>query len=76
MLHYLGKISFGIYIYHNMILNFYTKEIIIKYFLGNIFIFEILYLVIITSMSIISYKLIENHFIKLKKNFELIKTAR
>lgn len=76
VLHYFGKISFGLYIYHNMIFDFYIKDVIMKYSLENIFIFELLYLIIVILMATISYELFEKHFIKLKHHFELIKTSR
>ncbi len=78
---HLGNISYGIYLFHNIciisILNFliyYTD------FTGNVVLFNvILYagsMIGTVIISGLSYKYVENYFLKKKVKFEVIKSTR
>jgi peptidoglycan/LPS O-acetylase OafA/YrhL len=78
VLNYLGKISFGIYIYHNILLSLITDNILARYGSERVtFVrFFIIYIGATVLMAIISWELFEKQILKLKKRFELVKTAR
>lgn len=76
VLHYLGKISFGIYIYHNMILPVYITRFVYKYHVTNMPLYFVCYIIFLILISAISFELYEKHFLKLKDKFALIKTQR
>ena len=76
VLHYLGKISFGIYVYHNMIINVYISKIVYKWGIHNMFVYFVCYFAILFLLSALSYELYEKHFLKLKNKFALVKTER
>ncbi len=78
VLNYLGKISFGIYIYHNILLSLITDNILARYGSERITFlrFFIIYIGATVLMAVISWELFEKQILKLKKRFELIKTAR
>lgn len=66
-----GKVSYGIYIYHWVILHFYFIYIRNLTFLGFV-----LYFLIVFGVSYISYHLFESRFINLKgRHFKLIKNS-
>lgn len=75
-LHYLGKISFGIYIYHNILYLFIIKLIIFRFDLRSLPLFCLLYLVTVIGMAALSYRVLEKPFLKLKDKFALIDTSR
>ncbi|WP_317898619.1 acyltransferase family protein [Aurantibacillus circumpalustris] len=80
VLSYLGKISYGIYMYHLMIIPivlFAFKHYLIldEGFLLN----TLIYLAVISitiMVSALSYNLFENYFIRLKHTFSLIKSGK
>lgn len=76
ILHYLGKISFGIYLWHNILFTFIMKKIVWTYELDGFITFWIIYLSITLALAILSYELIEKHFLKLKNRFAIIHTYR
>ncbi len=76
MLHYFGKISFGIYIYHNMIIEPLLTKVALPLGMRNIAYFELLYLIILIGISILSFECYEKYFLKIKNNFAIIKTSR
>jgi peptidoglycan/LPS O-acetylase OafA/YrhL len=74
-LYFIGKISYGIYVYHGLIRPF-TKILLYDNFLSkisNAILSHLLYTVICTSISVliawISWNFIESPFIKIKKIF-------
>jgi len=75
-LHYLGKISFGIYMYHNILFNALFDKLIWRYHLQGFWIFWVIYLVIVLVLSVISYELFEKSFLKLKDRFAVVSTSR
>ena len=75
-LHYLGKISFGIYVYHNMIIDAYISKVVYRFGIHNMVLYFVVYFVILILISVMSYELYERYFLKLKDKFALVKTER
>ena len=77
-LHYLGKTSYGIYMFGNMIIPFVIgiENKITGTFLHNVFLFLALNVIITCLVAIVSYELFEKRFLVFKKRFEIIKTER
>lgn len=76
VLHYLGKISFGLYMYHNMLIvpiNFKIMP-----FIGstNKWVFAVVYLSLTILISALSYELFEKRILKFKDKFAIIATRR
>jgi peptidoglycan/LPS O-acetylase OafA/YrhL len=81
LFNYLGNISYGIYLFHNIcIISILNLLIYYTNFAGNVFLFNlILYagsIVITLVVSGLSYKYVENYFLKQKVKFEVIKSSR
>lgn len=76
VLHYLGKISFGIYIYHNIFLEIYIQQIVQRFHVYNIGLYLLLYFLFVIAIAVVSFELYERYFLKLKDKFALIKTER
>lgn len=74
-LNYLGKISFGIYIYHNIIVSIILKKFLIPTDNKSSIVFWAVYLSSTILLSIISYECYEKWFLKLKKRYQVIRTA-
>jgi peptidoglycan/LPS O-acetylase OafA/YrhL len=79
MLNYLGKISYGIYMYHFMVIPaviFVTKRYFDKApeLITNCIVYSIV-LVVTIGISALSYELFELRFIKLKSKYALIKSG-
>ena len=72
--HYLGKISFGIYMYHNILFSVVFLKILINNNLYGFWIFWAVYVPMVIILSILSYEFFEKHFLKLKSRFALVKT--
>lgn len=75
-LHYLGKISFGIYVYHNMIIPVYISKFVYLFKIQNFGLYWGFYFLFLLVISIISFEAYEKYFLKLKERFALIKTQR
>lgn len=75
-LHYLGKISFGIYVYHNMIIPLYITEFVYRFKIQNFGLYMGFYFLFLLAIAIISFEAYEKFFLKLKERFALIKTQR
>lgn len=75
-LHYLGRISYGIYMYGNIILLIMIKKISQPYNFKNLALLYLIAFSLSIIIPIISYELFEKHFLKLKNRFALIKTRR
>lgn len=77
---YLGKISYGLYVYHIIVTTYvsdWSYNLFSKYFniTNNNLIWFLCFIVTLAAVilvSIISYELYEKHFIKLKKRFTII----
>ncbi len=76
ILHYLGKVSFGIYIYHNIFLEIYIQKIVQRFHLYNVGVYTIAYFLFVIALAVVSFELFENYFLKLKNKFALVKTER
>lgn len=76
VLHYLGKISFGIYIYHNMIIPVYITRFVYVFNAKNFALYFLCYFIFLIIISIISFEVYEKYFLKMKERFALIKTQR
>lgn len=76
ILHYLGKISFGIYMYHNILFPVIIQKIVWKFHLEGFWIFWAIYIPIVLIISVLSYELFEKHVLKLKDRFAIVKTTR
>jgi peptidoglycan/LPS O-acetylase OafA/YrhL len=78
ILHYLGKTSYGIYMFGNMLIPFAIgiENKLKDSFLHNVFFFLALNILITCIVSAISYEVFEKHFLSLKKRFEIVKTER
>lgn len=76
MFHYLGKISFGIYMYSNILVAIIIEKIIVPSNFVNMYFYFFLNIMISIIVSIISYELFEKQFLKLKSKFEVVKTNR
>ena len=73
---YLGKISFGIYMYHNILLLIVIKKILLNNTIESWTVFWIVYPACAILLSIISFELLEKRFLKLKERFAVVKTRK
>ena len=74
---FLGKISFGIYVYHPFLI-FVLSTILIKFNIADIYKYPIVYISILGTTILISYlsfEFFEKKFIKLKNRFAVIKSS-
>lgn len=76
ILHYLGKISFGIYMYHNILFGMLFQKVIWPYKLDGFWWFWFVYLSIVILISIVSFELMEKPILKWKDRFAVIRTSR
>lgn len=74
--HYFGKISYGIYMYSNILNLIVIKEVMWRFDLHNPYIYFALTISLSIIIPIISYELMEKHFLKLNKRFRMVKTDR
>jgi len=74
LIHYLGKISYGLYMYSNIILIITIKKFILPFNFVNIYLYIILMIGLPIIISTISYELFERPFLKIKRHLETIKT--
>lgn len=75
-IHYLGKVSYGIYMYSNMLLLIIIKKIMWPLEIKNAWVFFGICIVLSLLIPIISYELFEKHILKLNKRFRVIETKR
>ncbi|MCF8297217.1 MAG: acyltransferase [Saprospiraceae bacterium] len=76
IIHYFGKISYGIYMYHNILLLVIIKKIMWHFQIHNIWAFFLISFSLCIIIPIISYELFEKHILKLNRKFRIIKTDR
>lgn len=74
--HYLGKVSYGIYMYHNVLLLIIVKQVMWPLGSGNMYLFWGVYIALTLGISILSFEVFEKHVLKLNKRFRLVKTDR
>jgi len=71
---YLGKISYGIYMYGNILVPIVIKKVMIVNNIYNLYFFFAMVFVLSLLIPILSYELLEKPFLKLKQRFALVKT--
>ncbi len=78
IIHYFGKISYGLYMYHNILIVFIVKMILWQLQLesGGFWVYWIIFIGLTIIVSVLSYELVEKHILKLKDRFAYIKTYR
>jgi peptidoglycan/LPS O-acetylase OafA/YrhL len=76
ILHYLGKISYGIYMYGNIVLIIAIEKIIVNNNIHNIYAYFSIVIGLTLLIAAISYETLERYFLKLKTRFEVVKTVR
>lgn len=74
LLVYLGKISYGLYVYHALGMVLADKLLPTHIRLRQLIIREALALTITVALAALSYQLLETPFLRLKKRFELIRS--
>ena len=74
--HYFGKISYGIYMYGNILLLIIMKKMMFKWEIDNLYVYILFVTVLSLLVPAISYELIEKPILKLKNRFSVIKTRR
>lgn len=73
---YLGKISYGIYMYSNIIILVVIKKFMWTFNSSNIWFYIFLIVSLSIIIPIISYELVEKHILKINKRFKRVKTYR
>jgi peptidoglycan/LPS O-acetylase OafA/YrhL len=76
ILNYLGKISYGIYLFSNVLIPIIVVQIMYRFSSYNMYIYFLLNILLSIGISILVFELYEKQFLKLKKRFELVKTRR
>lgn len=74
VVHYFGKISYGIYVYHNMIIPVIFMKIMFNNQIYNMYFYFFMMIGLTLLLSWLSYELYEKWFLKLKNRFAVIKT--
>lgn len=74
--HYLGKVSYGVYMYSNILIAIIIEKIIAPYNMINMYLYFFLNIALTLIVSIINYELFEKQFLKLKTRFEVVKTNK
>jgi peptidoglycan/LPS O-acetylase OafA/YrhL len=75
-LQYLGKISYGIYMYHNILVIIVIKEILLNNTIYNPFLYALIYIGAVLVAAIISFELYEKWFLRLKNRFARVETRK
>jgi len=75
-IHYLGRISYGIYMYGNILLLYVIKQIMWKFHITNMWAFFAITITLSILIPIISYELFEKQILKLNKRFRVVQTER
>ncbi len=71
ILNYLGKISYGLYMYHSLVGDFIARYNFINTSIVLRLVFMLFFTIFISALS---YELFEKQFLKLKTSFETVKT--
>ncbi|PLX13464.1 MAG: hypothetical protein C0598_03540 [Marinilabiliales bacterium] len=75
-IHYLGKVSYGIYMYGNIIVTIIMDKLIKEYEIRVGWIFFSIVISLSLIIPIISYELFEKPILKISKKFQVVKTRR
>ncbi len=71
---YLGKVSYGIYMYGNILVLVVIKKVLLPHGINNIYLYFFIIFTLSLIVPVISYELLEKPFLKLKQRFALVKT--
>ncbi|MBK7173247.1 MAG: acyltransferase [Bacteroidales bacterium] len=71
---YLGKVSYGIYMYGNILVLVVIKKVLMDYHINNIYLYFLIIFLASLIIPVISYELLEKPFLRLKQRFALVKT--
>lgn len=74
VLHFLGKISFGIYMFHNIVIGIVIEGLIIPHQWWARWQYMGLYIGLTLAISVLSYFCLEKPILRLKSKFAVIKT--
>lgn len=76
--HYLGKVSYGLYMYHNILISFVMLMLVQPCDFGDDdwWLFWLVYLGATIVISALSFELFEKHFLRWKERFAVILTRR
>lgn len=74
--HYLGKVSYGIYMYSNILVLIVIKKFMWTFDSKNLWLYIFLNVSLSIIIPILSYELLEKHILKLNNRFRVIKTDR
>ena len=73
---YLGKISYGVYLFSNVLIPIIVKKFMYKWETQNMHLYFFLNVFLTILVSAIVYELLEKQLLKVKKRFEVIQTSR
>ena len=73
---YLGKISYGIYVYHWIVIYYVTSFLVKNFGEVNYFISLTIITILTVVLAAISYELMEKRILKFKSKFALIKSGK
>ena len=73
---YLGKISYGVYLFSNVLIPIIVKKFMYKWETQNMHLYFFLNIFLTILISAVVYELLEKQLLKVKKRFEVIKTSR
>ncbi|MFW5767941.1 MAG: hypothetical protein ACOCXO_06190, partial [Bacteroidota bacterium] len=73
---YFGKISYGIYMYGNILLLIVMKKMMMKWGIDNMYIYMLLLVSLSLIIPAISYELFEKPILRFKRRFAVIKTRQ
>ena len=71
---YLGKVSYGIYMYGNILVLVVIKKFMPLFSHANIYYYFLVIFILSLLIPVISYELLEKPFLRLKQRFALVKT--
>ncbi len=76
IIHYFGKVSYGIYMYGNMLNLFVVKKVMWVYKMDRAWIFFLITIFLSLLIPIISYEVLEKPFLRIAKRFRRVQTDR